>query len=643
MLIKKELEQITVKKCLDLPTEEKSSVYVAAVQVLKLAKCGKMLVIDVFEEVSSDLKMRFFSDGVNYLLCKEWPARAWLKQIPSELLMYQYQLSPTYIHASKKDIELAHKILKPGQRPWDYHCGIKDEMDSFVRGINTKKQEKAMERKYSKMEAHFAMFPDYPADLAEFCETDVFKYTYIFLSKIKKGKKEAICGHCGHKFTVIKKDKPEGEGICPGCKMPGKYRDQWRNGTYKEKAKICIVHKVENQLLIRWTNVTRTFADQEKKYDFYDYYRNLYLNTPKGPLIYAYDYKPVMLWGENWYRQKNGSVNYGKSFVYTNNLKEVFGDSYYHVDLEAGLKNAGVLSFASLLDNLKNIPASEYLFKMGMPALAAHLEVKGTRAGFSEVLGINKQYLSLYRKYNVIPLEHRIIKASKTWVSEYRFEKLRLMGPEYTDVEDIVVLLKSMSFERFINYFSKQKALAGKKKLTYCLTLYKDYMSMSKSLKVDMTRKSIRFPENIKKAHDLILPRFNQVKHKNEDKKFKQAVKKLYSEMKEYAKGDYCIIFPALRSDLITEGQSLNHCVGSDTYYKNHIAGTKMIFFIRQSNDPGKQYFTMEIDMKELKILQLYGFNGCSAPPEVKKFANEFLKRLKPLHEKNEIRITVPA
>jgi hypothetical protein len=120
-------------------------------------------------------------------------------------------------------------------------------------------------------------------------------------------------------------------------------------------------------------------------------------------------------------------------------------------------------------------------------------------------------------------------------------------------------------------------------------------------------------------------------------------VKELYVGMKEYAKGEYCIVFPALRSDLITEGQSLSHCVVADRYYQNHIAGTKMIFFVRRTNQPERPYFTLEIDMKELKISQLYGFKDCAAPPEVRKFANEFLRQLKTIRKENRILVTLSA
>lgn len=635
MLLKKELAQIPIQNYPSFSLKAKKAKYVASVQVLNLKRSGKVLDIDVFSRGDKTLQLRFFSDGNSFLTCQEWPAGDWLKRMPSSLLEVPCAHGWD-IDATESDIKCAHEILKNRQKSWYYVTGIKSEMDCFARGLSEEKQEKAMDRKYSKMNSHFEMFPEYPADLAEYCETNVFGYTYIFLSKIQKNTRKAVCGHCGHEFSVSKELKPGQNGTCPECTMTAKYRAMWTNGPREEKRKICIAYKVEGQLLIRWTNIVRTFDEMKYKYSFYDYFRNLYLHTSKGPTIYAYDYKSMISWGERWYRQKNGTSHHGKSFVYTNNLKEVFGESYYNVNLETGLKNAGKLSFAILLSNLKNIPAAEYLFKMGMSALAAGITSEydlGNGPGFSGVLGISKQYLPLYRKYNVSPLEHEIIKASKTWVSESNFERLRLMDPGYFDFKDIAEMLKTMSFERFTNYFLKQKAILGKKPLTCCLTLYKDYLSMSESLKVDMSRKSIRFPRNIQEAHDLILPRFNQVKCKKEDESFKRAVEKLYSGMKTFAKGDYCIVFPALRSDLITEGQSLNHCVGADRYYKNHIAGTNMIFFVRRAEEPEKPYFTMEIDMKNLRILQLYGFGDCAAPPEVRKFTNEFLRKLKPIRE----------
>jgi len=169
-----------------------------------------------------------------------------------------------------------------------------------------------------------------------------------------------------------------------------------------------------------------------------------------------------------------------------------------------------------------------------------------------------------------------------------------------------------------------------KRKMKYLLIQYNDYINMSRSLKVDLTKKSVRFPKNIKEAHDLILGRYNQVKHAIEDENLRQAKEKLYSGMSEYANESYRIIFPQLRSDFITEGQSLNHCVGQESYYNNHMEGKRMVFFVRQVAALDKPFFTMEIDMRELRIRQLYGFGDSSPSPEVRKFASEFLRRLQP-------------
>ena len=82
-------------------------------------------------------------------------------------------------------------------------------------------------------------------------------------------------------------------------------------------------------------------------------------------------------------------------------------------------------------------------------------------------------------------------------------------------------------------------------------------------------------------------------------------------------------------TDFYLEGNALNHCVGSQShYFENHMKGTQMIFFIREVSAPDKPYFTMEADMRSKTILQLYGFGDSSAPKEVRRFAEAFLKTI---------------
>lgn len=630
MLVKKELETIPAQDYPKLNKKDNEQ-YAAAASIVNLKRSGEILVIDIFHQETKNIFFRFFSDNKTFLIYTD--TKEWIKRHPNNFFGYSSRTSNT-----EKDLEKVVNFFKKDSEYWYYGYSIQGAMEQFATSINSKRSRQAAERKYALMKDHFNMFPEYPEDLEEYCENNVFNHTYIFVSKIIKSNRQAVCGHCGHKFQTDKSNKPGRKGSCPKCSMNGIFKGDWTRGKFEEKADICIAQKKDNQLLLRWTKVTRKYIDCKYNYEFEDFYRNLYLKTDKGNTIYAYQYQVIMSYGWDWYRKRNDSAYYGQSYVYINNLRRVFGKTYYHVDLKKVLSNVGKISFAKLLDNLKNIPATEYLVKMNLIALAAGIskhDIENNK-GFTGVLGVSKQYLKLYQKYNVDLTEHKIIKASKTWVSENNFEKLRSLEPESWYIDSIRKILDTMSFEHFVNYFSKQKELS-RKKLNELMTYYNDYISMSESLNVDMSRKSVKYPSNIKTAHDLITVRYNKIKHKIEDENFKQAIEKLYEGMKEYAKGEFCIVFPTSRTEFITEGQSLNHCVGSEGYYKRHIEGSKMIFFIRKVTEPTKPFFTMEIDMKQLRILQLYGFGDCSAPEEVRKFANEFLRKLNPNNQRERI------
>lgn len=156
---------------------------------------------------------------------------------------------------------------------------------------------------------------------------------------------------------------------------------------------------------------------------------------------------------------------------------------------------------------------------------------------------------------------------------------------------------------------------------------------MSKELHVDMSHKSVLYPADIIDAHRITTQRYNAVQHEIRmereqrlDSDFAVRANQLYSEMglTDFQKDGFCIVLPQKRTDLIAEGHSLNHCVGSERYYTNHLEGRYMIFFIRKINSVDKPYFTMEMDVLTWKIKQLYGFGDCSAPKEVRAFANAF-------------------
>lgn len=622
MLFKKELSEIPVA-----PMPELDGRYVASAQIVELKKSGRILVVD-FYRYDKQFCCRFFSDGKNYLTCTEWPAEGWKEAHPRTY-------SDDHVEAVPEDVQMVHEFLKSDRYA---RSSLMRCIEGFICDIRYDRRNKAEDRKEELRKQHFAMYPALPDGLQSFCERKMFD-AYIFIGKLVKGKRTGICSFCGEEVEVERNAKSGQQGICPKCGKRATYRGIWIKSVIENKSRICVAHKVDGQLLLRWADVKRRFFPGEyvAKYEFEDYAYNLHLIVGKQRKMYFYKYivTPHYYGCYAWYRGRLGDFCYDETYVYPDNLHDVFGERYYNVDLKAGMEQCkGQVAFAILLNSLRDFPHAEYLFKLGMVQLAAKASYlkpgKGNKAGFTELLGVDASMKLAYIQTDINFTEHRMIRDYGKYVSAEQIEAYRsLKIPEY-ESDRVQALLSKMSFSRFLNYFGKQKRLNPKCSISKLMTWYRDYLDMSASLGVDMSHKSVRFPKNCVEAHDQILPRFNEKKQEAENVRFAEAVKPLYERLAvtEYAKSGFCIVLPQKRSDLTTEGQSLNHCVGGDNYYKNHIAGTYMIFFVRKSTAPDKPFFTMEVGMSDYRIKQLYGFGDCSAPKEVRAFAESFVKKL---------------
>lgn len=631
MLYKKELSEIPMG---DMPKIETKRECIATAHIVELKRSGVVLVADFYSTHDKKLTHRFVSDGKGYLTLTG-QSGVWTQQNPRA--HYGYCAAECAV----EDAQAAADFLNTGKHHWRNDLlGI---VDSFINDLRWDRRQRAVDRKEELRKKHFSMYPPLPENLATYCEDHAMPRCYVFLSPLdKKGVRRARCGHCGAEFEAPRAARSGQATSCPVCGKSATYRGTWIKTEIEDKARICIAANVDGSILLRWTNVTRRYEHPEfvPHYDFDDYAYNLHLRTPDGVKTYFYKWQMCGHYYGNydWYRGRLGDLCYDGTFVYADNLREVFGDRYCNVDLQDGLQNTkGEIAFAILLERLKKIPAAEYLFKLGMTHLAASANslpgaVNCERPSFSNVLGVDPQFITLYSTANVTMYEHQIIKRYGKWITPEQLEMFRALKIPAGNADLIAGLLQKMSFSRFVHYFTKQKRLNPKRGIQHILVCYRDYLDMSEGLEVDLSHKGIRFPKNCVEAHDQILVRFNQKKDEAEDKRFIKAVAVIYAGLRltAYEKDGYCIVLPQRRSDLTTEGQSLNHCVGGDGYYMRHIAGDRLIFFVRKAVDRAKPFFTMEVDMKDYRICQLYGFGDCSAPPDVRKFAEAFVRKLAP-------------
>ncbi len=630
MLVKKILETLPLTPG---PKPPKKVEFTAGAAVHDLPRCGEVLAVDVYNR-KRELIYRFFSDGKNYITLVAQAfggfTPGWTERNPAGSHVYY---SAVDIAASPESIAAVDRVLK-NVSTWRSDNGkVGNAVQDFICTVGRERRWRAYDNRQELIKAHFAMFPEYPKDLAAFCEENVFHESVLYVSKLEKGKRRAVCRHCGKSFQVGREIKPGGSGVCPKCGWPVNYRAQWVKAEVTHKAKICIACKMEGQLLLRYTDVERRVYPDDKKpdYHFSDDFKTLFLVHRGKPTEYAYAWCQAPYQGYDWRRLRNGTECLGDSYVYTPNLREVFGERYYNVDLQAGL--AGLrrpISFRRLLDNLKNIPQAEYLMKAGLPVLAAGNLPDTNAKTLPELTGLGKHFLPVMRESQASLREIQAVAEQK----HPKPEDLRQLCAQRLDRESLGLMEELARYNdlgRVLRYVRTQRELfppqAKRRKLPYFLGLYRDYLHMAQDLKSNMSQRAILEPRNLKERHDLLAARVNEVKSERENARMQKMIENgLYWWAHEYANEDFCVVYPRKHSDFITEGQRLNHCVGSAGYYERHMEGKRMVFFIRRASEPEKAYFTAEIDMSAGRILQLYGFGDCSAPRDVRAFTEGFAR-----------------
>ena len=81
------------------------------------------------------------------------------------------------------------------------------------------------------------------------------------------------------------------------------------------------------------------------------------------------------------------------------------------------------------------------------------------------------------------------------------------------------------------------------------------------------------------------------------------------------------------QAELTKEGEILDHCVGG--YARDVAEGKKAIFFIRKKTEPNKPWYTLELNEKELRVVQNRGKKNCERTEAVRRFEEVWLGWLK--------------
>lgn len=133
----------------------------------------------------------------------------------------------------------------------------------------------------------------------------------------------------------------------------------------------------------------------------------------------------------------------------------------------------------------------------------------------------------------------------------------------------------------------------------------------------------IKYPKDLKKAHDDVYKSYEIDRSEIESKKIKEYSEQLLKF--KYSENSYIIIPASSTSDLIKESDRLNHCV--KTYAKSYANKDTAIFFIRRKDDKETPLYTLEL--RGNHVIQCRGVNNSAPSEEAKDFVNHWCDKFK--------------
>ena len=141
-------------------------------------------------------------------------------------------------------------------------------------------------------------------------------------------------------------------------------------------------------------------------------------------------------------------------------------------------------------------------------------------------------------------------------------------------------------------------------------TYLADYWRMAAVAGMDLEQQEVRWPKNLGRAHDRAALCVRAAKIGNAEREAFEAMTERCAGL-AWEHDGICIRPAATPEELISEGDTLHHCVGS--YISNHASG-RIILFVRHARRPERSWYTLNIDVKDKHQIQLHGYRNEMLP-----------------------------
>ncbi len=500
-----------------------------------------------------------------------------------------------------------------------------------------------------------------PKDFYNWAAKEVPHHYIIY----RTGERCGVCTHCGKEIPIGGSKgvpaKHKEFSKCPKCRenitiiRSGAYRDgptkdtQTKRAWYIQKLRsggICLrlfniyvsIDKNQEHLLRSNTIVRSITPEWDIVTSFYEHAR--YFMGADGNISRSFEYGNFL--STNELRWCNSSYNhYIEAEIYPKAaeiLRNTFPEIRY-IPIKDIIKGR-TYNLQRLIDNLRDMPWIEYLYKIGMTNMAHELcERKPYKAesvlnfrgrNIAEVLGVEKPDIKELGKLNPSVMELCIFREIKRRKIRTTVDQVRWLATAHENWEDILECLKLQSTDKFIRYIQEQTDLRGGGKpgdelWRYTVSDYCDYIQEMRNEGHNLDDTAVLNPYDLTAAHTDSDIEKNIAGYIARGQKYSEqlAVRAAEVDWMHYENDEYIIRPIATFDELIAESRSMHHCVGS--YADRYARGRCTILCVRRKSTPDVAMATLELSEDQRRIVQVRGYHNCSPQPDARKFCDEWL------------------
>lgn len=279
-------------------------------------------------------------------------------------------------------------------------------------------------------------------------------------------------------------------------------------------------------------------------------------------------------------------------------------------------ENPGDFYRGSYIHIWQKTPCIEYLLKSGLKTITSTIckypkdasklaNPKGN--GILEILGMTRPELHIAQ--DVDASFNDISSIKKIWAIDKTIDTQTYKDIRENSLTSSIIKIKTeigISVQKQLEYINHAAAFQCINK-SATASLWADYLAMAKEVGYNLKNKEKKYPDSLKKEHDIVENVFYTMKNSYDKKAFEEKAKensKFNYSLKEL--GLFARV-PTTPQEVINEGIDLHHCVGH--YVNPIINGSAIVSFIRKYSDPETSYYTVEISSDGVinKILQVKG------------------------------------